>query len=198
MSPDIAPHPHPKTMRFSRAQITLAVTALLVTAGLGTANLFKPGGPASIVNGPGGVGTNYGTVNNNFQQPTTRAEQAPKSPVGPSVPVRLEPSVAPPTTVTAEPTGVYKFVAQGLVKAREDLLSIKKEDLSCETLAQWQNRVSPATRLAHANNVLIHNPISQHVSACQNITNVELLDAMRMSVIGLLNRGVVAASAGVR
>jgi len=109
-------------------------------------------------------------------------------------PVRLA-KPAPEPTPIPEPTGVYKYIVDGLTKARADLLSIKKEDLSCNALAEWQEQASRATRLAHANNIQIHNPISQHLSACQNNTDVELLNAIRMSVVSLLDRGIQAARA---
>lgn len=96
----------------------------------------------------------------------------------------------------SEPNGVYKYIVDGLTKARTDLLSIKKNDLSCSALAAWQGRADTATRLAWANNIQIHNAISQHLGACQNITDIELLNAIRMSVVGLLDRGIQAAKAG--
>ncbi len=118
------------------------------------------------------------------QEPSTRNE--------PVHPARPAPEAAP----IPEPTGVYKFIVDGLTKARADLLGIKKEELSCNALAQWQERASTATRLAHANNIQIHNPISQHLSACQNSTDVELLSAIRMSVVNLLDQGIQAVRAG--
>jgi hypothetical protein len=86
-----------------------------------------------------------------------------------------------------------KYIIQGLTKARDDLLSIKKEDLSCDALNAWQLGASDATRLAHANGIGIHNPISQYLSACQNITDIGLLDAIRMSVVQLLDQGIQSA-----
>lgn len=40
--PSVAPHPHPETIRISRTQIALAVVAILVAAGFGAVNYFKP------------------------------------------------------------------------------------------------------------------------------------------------------------
>lgn len=113
-------------------------------------------------------------------------------------PVRPEPKPVSEPTPTSEPSGVYKYIVDGLTKAREELLSIKKENLSCNALSQWQERADTTTRLAHANNVQIHNPISQQLSACRNITDVELLNAIRMSIVNLLDRGIQAAKAGGR
>ena len=92
-----APHPHPKTMRFSWAQLSLAATAILVAVVFGIANYFKQSGPTSTINGTiNGVGTNYGTVTNNFQQPATPdPAQASKS----------SPETAPKAAPTSEAGG---------------------------------------------------------------------------------------------
>lgn len=105
----------------------------------------------------------------------------------------------PPSSPTAEPkttapqTVVQKYIAAELLKARSDLVDIRREGLSCDALSAWQERASTATRLAHANGIGIHNPISQHLSACRNITDVNLLDAIRDSIIKLLDQGIQAA-----
>lgn len=110
--------------------------------------------------------------------------------------VQPGPQTRPETRATPEPTGVHKYIVEGLMKARDELLAIKKEDLSCDALAQWQGHASTATRLAHANGIGIHNPITQHLSACQNITDTEMLNAIRMSIVGLLDQRIQAARAG--
>ncbi len=122
---------------------------------------------------------------------------APPSKEGPTDNSSAEPSrpTAPSlgSSSTPNPSGIRKYVFEGLVKARDDLLQIKKDDLSCEALAAWQARADTATRLAHANGIGVHNPISQHVGACRGITDIELLDAIRMSIVQLLNQGIQAA-----
>ena len=65
----------------------------------------------------------------------------------PSVVTPIPPTQTQQPTPT-EPSGVYKYIVDGLTKAREDLLSIRKEDLSCNALSQWQERASTAARLA--------------------------------------------------
>jgi hypothetical protein len=104
-------------------------------------------------------------------------------------------AVAPPPTPkpTVEPNDIRSFVLDGLRKARADLLSIKREDLSCATLSAWQQRADAATRLAHANGIGVHNAISQYLGACGNTTDPNLLEALRGSIVKLLDQGVQAA-----
>ena len=54
---DNAPHPHPKTMRFAWAMLSLAITGILVNIAWGYLNYFKVNIPAAIL-GPGGKGGN--------------------------------------------------------------------------------------------------------------------------------------------
>jgi hypothetical protein len=105
------------------------------------------------------------------------------------------PTDAPTATPkpTVEPNDIRRFVLDGLRKARADLLSIKKEDLSCAALSAWQQRADAATRLAHANGIGIHNPISQYLGACGNTTDPNLLEALRGSIVKLLDQGMQAA-----
>jgi hypothetical protein len=128
--------------------------------------------------------------------------QAPPNPV-------VSPSLVSPTAVapasnrgdaatatprpTVEPNDIRRFVLDGLGKARADLLSIRKEDLSCAALSAWQQRADAATRLAHANGIGIHNPISQYLGACGNTTDPNLLEALRGSIVKLLDQGIQAA-----
>jgi hypothetical protein len=119
--------------------------------------------------------------------PATKSKEIAAS--GPAPTPSTPQSAAP----KAQPTGVHKYIVEGLTKAREDLVGIKKEELSCDALAAWQARADTATRLAHANGIGIHNPISQHLSACRNIADVELLDAIRTSIVQLLDQGIQAA-----
>jgi hypothetical protein len=111
--------------------------------------------------------------------------------------VRSSLTLSSPTTSEKNPTpqsnDIHRYIVDGLTKAREDLPQIKKESLSCETINAWQTRADTATRLAHANGISIHNPISQHLSACQNVTDVELLDVIRSNIVQLLNKGIQSA-----
>jgi hypothetical protein len=107
-------------------------------------------------------------------------------------PKNPEPAITE-SKATPQPSSIRKYIFEGLMKTREDLLQIKKEDLSCEALNAWQTRADAATRLAHANGIGIHNPISQYLGACQKITDVELLEAIRMSIVQLLNQGIQTA-----
>jgi hypothetical protein len=91
------------------------------------------------------------------------------------------------------PSGVRKYAIDGLMNARDDLLSLKRENLSCDALSSWQARADAATRLAHANGIGVHNPISQYLGACKNITDVDLLDAIRGDIVRLLNQGIQGA-----
>jgi hypothetical protein len=111
------------------------------------------------------------------------SKPAPKNP---------EPTIAD-STPTPKPSGIRKYIFDGLTNARDDLLSIKKDNLSCDALNAWQTRADAATRLAHANGIGIHNPISQYLGACQKSTDIELLEAIRMSIVQLLNQGIQAA-----
>jgi hypothetical protein len=94
---------------------------------------------------------------------------------------------------TVDPNDIRRFVLDGLGKARADLLSIRKEDLSCAALSAWQQRADAATRLAHANGIGVHNPISQYLGACGNTTDLNLLEALRGSIVKLLDQGMQAA-----
>lgn len=103
------------------------------------------------------------------------------------------PQNATPSAVSPQQPPVQKFIRDGLVKARADLVGLKKEELSCAALSAWQTRADATTRLAHANNIQIHNGISQHLGACQNITDTDLLDAIRTSILQLLDQGIRSA-----
>ena len=98
-----------------------------------------------------------------------------------------------PSPGRSAPTGTQKIIVEGLTKARSDLLSIKKGNLTCAALSEWQNGASATTRLAHATGIGIHNPISNYLGACQGIADVEKLEAIRDSVAYLLKRGIDAA-----
>jgi hypothetical protein len=102
-------------------------------------------------------------------------------------------SSPPVRTPTPSPNGVYKYIADGLTTAREDLLNIKKDRLSCNEMSAWQARADTSTRLAHAKGIQIHNSIAQHLGACQKVTDVELLDAIRTSIVQLLDQGIESA-----
>jgi hypothetical protein len=101
--------------------------------------------------------------------------------------------VSEDATPTPSPNGVYKYIADGLTTAREDLLNIKKDRLSCNEMSAWQARADTSTRLAHAKGIQIHNSIAQHLGACQKVTDVELLDAIRTSIVQLLDQGIESA-----
>jgi hypothetical protein len=117
------------------------------------------------------------------------SQPPPPAPIPPQKPesAGTEPKPAP------QPSGVRRYAMEGLIKARGDLLGIKKESLSCDALSAWQSRADAATRLAHANGIGVHNPISQYLGACRNITDVELLDAIRADIIRLLDQGIRSA-----
>jgi hypothetical protein len=102
-------------------------------------------------------------------------------------------TAAPVPKPTSQPDDLRRFVLDGLTKARADLLSIQKVDLSCAALDAWQARADAATRLAHANGIQIHNPISQLLAACKNTTDPELLEALRGGIVKLLDQGIQAA-----
>jgi len=106
-------------------------------------------------------------------------------------PIATGPEPKNPTQKTV--SGVRKHVYEGLVKARNDLLQIKKDDLSCQTLADWQARADAATRLAHADGIGIHNPISQYLGSCQKITDTNVLNDIRAAVVQLLDQGIQAS-----
>jgi hypothetical protein len=175
--PSVAPHPHPKTLRLTRVQITLSVIAILVAVVLWGLNFLKPSGPTSTVNGPvNGIGINTGTINIH-------------EPAAPAQPTIRAPDPAP----ISKPNGIYKAIVEKLTAARLDLLGMKTADLSCKALEDWQSRADTATRLAWANGVQIHNAITQHMSSCRDITDVELLDAIRTNIVALLDQGIAAA-----
>ena len=114
--------------------------------------------------------------------PATATEQPPK----------VEPLVVTPKPA-AQPNGINKYIVDGLTKARDDLLNIKKGDLSCAALSAWQQRADAATRLAHAHGIGIHNTISQYVGACGNITDHDEVDAIRENIVQILNQGIQGA-----
>jgi hypothetical protein len=98
-----------------------------------------------------------------------------------------------PTTNPTSKSGGRRHILEGLVKARDDLLQIKKDELSCQALTEWQARADTATRLAHADGIGVHNPISQYIGSCQRITDVDLLNDIRASIVQLLNQGIQSA-----
>ena len=107
-----------------------------------------------------------------------------------ATPTTLHPPLSPSGSGSADN---QNYIAVGLMKAREDLLSLKKENLTCAALNQWQARADTFTRLAHAEGIGVHNPISQYLGACQNITDVEILDKIRTGIVRLLDQGIEAA-----
>lgn len=188
--PTSAPPPHATTIWYSKTGLAAVIVFGAIASVWGYLNYSKPAGSTSTVNGDvtGGIaGINNGTI---YVQPPTMPSQGSNE----QKPQNPEPRHEP--KATAEPTGIFKFVAQDLTKARTDLLDINTENLSCDALAQWQARADKATRLAAANGLNgVHFYISQQVGACRDITDRDLLAEMRKSLVGVLDGGIAAAKA---
>jgi hypothetical protein len=162
-----APPPHKIQVRYLRAGLIVAIIGVIMASVWGYLNWSKPGGSNSTINGS--VSSGVAGINN-----------------GPPRPPEPKP--------TTEPTGIFKFVAQGLSAARTDLIELKAENLSCDALAQWQARADGATRLAAANGItVVHFTISQQVGACRTITDPDLLAEMRKSLVAVLDGGIATA-----